>query len=359
MNKSLFVVALASVAMASCSKDEQPRASVDSDVITLKSSVLSVRGTDIDDSNLSSLYVTAFDTKDAVFFGETVFNREGTTNSFKSNPEHRWPGDGSKVRFYCYAPAAADLGGTVSLKAGEKSLADFSPKSDIKSQTDFVAACAEGTKGDGNGVNVAMNHQLTQIKIAAKCDNKTYTCKITGVKIGRPVSKASFTFPAVGAAAGVWTPSTVETDKENYKAEFATAVELNANPQSIMDANGSAMLIPQTLVAWDSTNNPKNEAGAGKTRGAYIAVKLLATSTAGKVLFDGWSAVPVPTNTVWEAGKSYTYTLDYTNGLGKVDPEEPHSPDTPEPGEDILGGNVSFKVTVTPWASENRDIDVK
>lgn len=356
MKKSLFVVALASLAIASCSKDEQSKVAVNPDVISFKSSVLSVRGAEIG-NDLASMYVTAFGKDGKIYFNQTQFNREVGSPAFKSNPEHRWPGDGSTVKFYCYAPVTNELGGTIELTETAKKLSDFAPKTAVKDQLDFIAACAEGTKADGNGVQVNFNHQLTQIKLQAKCNNATYSCKIAGVRIARPVSKGTFTFPEAGVANGSWTLGQNDADKVIYEYTLPNAISLTEAAQSLMADNGGAMLIPQLITSWDPTNNPKNEAAKG--RGAYLSVKLVATSTAGKVLFDGWSAVPFPANTTWEAGKTYNYTLDYTNGLGKVDPESPEEPDKPKPGEDILGGNISFRVDVSAWTVEERNIDVK
>ncbi|MGN0008013.1 MAG: fimbrillin family protein [Alistipes sp.] len=362
MKKSLFMIALASVAMASCSNDEPSKPIVKSDAISFKTSVLSVRGTDIDNANLQSMTVAAFDKNDAVFFAETAFNKDGS-GKFVSTPEYKWPGNGDKIKFYCYAPASATIGsGTMTFATGTKQLADFSPKTEIKDQVDFVTAFVEGSKADGNGVQVNLRHQLSQIKLKAKCDNAAYTCQIKGVKIGRPVAKGSFAFPEQVNVNGVWTPSAQETDKLNYKVEYVNAVTLTADAKDIMDVNGGAMMIPQTLTSWDTAGNPTNTTGGGKTYGAYVSVKMKVVSDAGKVLFDGWSAVPMPTNTKWEAGKIYTYTLDYSKGLGKVDPEEPKdpsNPDNPDPGEDVVGGNVSFEVTVEPWTAEDINIDVK
>lgn len=361
MKKSLFVVAMASLALASCSKDEQSKvAAVNPDVITFKSSVLSVRGTEIG-NDLPSMFVTAFDKNGKTYFTETPFNRDGATDSFKSNPEYRWPGDGGKVKFYCYAPEAVKQDAAMSLTDTEKKLSNFAPKAAVKDQLDFIVAYAEGTKGDGNGVDVKFMHQLTQIKLKAMCKNATYTCKIAGVRIARPVSKGTFTFPEAKDANGSWTLSTEEADKQIYEINLVNPVDLTEAAQSLMADNGGAMLLPQTILPWDPTNNPKNETTLGKKRGAYISVKLVATSTTGgQVLFDGWSAVPFPANTTLEAGKTYEYTLDYSNGLGKVDPESPDGGgDKPNPGDDILGGNISFRVNVTDWEVVDRKIDLK
>ena len=70
----------------------------------------------------------------------------------------------------------------------------------------------------------------------------------------------------------------------------------------------------------------------------------------------------MPVNTNWEAGKKYVYTLDFTNGAGKVDPEkeEPTDPTDPfHPGDDILGDSpIKFTVTVTEWVEEAKDINM-
>lgn len=53
--------------------------------------------------------------------------------------------------------------------------------------------------------------------------------------------------------------------------------------------------------------------------------------------------VAVAIGTKWDAGKKYIYTLDFTNGAGKVDPEkpEPTDPTDPDnPGGDIFGGAI-------------------
>ena len=57
-------------------------------------------------------------------------------------------------------------------------------------------------------------------------------------------------------------------------------------------------------------------------------------------------------NTNWEAGKKYVYTLDFSEGAGKVDPEKPDPADPNDPfnpGEDILGSPIKFTVEVSEW----------
>ena len=76
----------------------------------------------------------------------------------------------------------------------------------------------------------------------------------------------------------------------------------------------------------------------------------------GLPLNYGYAAVPIVGN--WEAGKKYTYVLDFSEGAGKVDPDQPEpdpdnstnpDPDPFEPGDDILGHAIDFTLTVTDW----------
>ena len=66
----------------------------------------------------------------------------------------------------------------------------------------------------------------------------------------------------------------------------------------------------------------------------------------------GWAAVPVDVD--WKAGKRYVYTLNYSEGIGLHDPEDP------KPGQPIRGkASISWGVTVTDWgAGTNTDVSV-
>ena len=64
----------------------------------------------------------------------------------------------------------------------------------------------------------------------------------------------------------------------------------------------------------------------------------------------GWAAVPVGVK--WERGKKYIYTLDFTNGVGIQDPEDP------KPGTPIIGGGIKFSVSVVGWDEVPSNNDV-
>ena len=66
----------------------------------------------------------------------------------------------------------------------------------------------------------------------------------------------------------------------------------------------------------------------------------------------GWAALPVATD--WKAGYEYTYVLDYSQGVGL------HDPDDPDPGAPILN-EVAVSATVKQWdapVGEHKVIDL-
>ena len=67
---------------------------------------------------------------------------------------------------------------------------------------------------------------------------------------------------------------------------------------------------------------------------------------------SAWTAVAIPAVT-WANGNKYIYTLDLSAGAGKVDPVDPgqdyDKTKDPEKGEDILGKQIFFTVTVVKW----------
>ena len=237
-------------------------------------------------------------------------------------------------------------------------MADFSPATEIANQKDFVTATASGTRAanETNGVELSFAHQLSQIEIKAKNTNTGYIYTVVGVRIGKPVSKGTFTFDT-----NKWTLTT--TEKTNYAVEYTTPPRILGTEAATMmgTANNNAMLLPQQLVAWASATDKTNNAN-----GAYIALKIQITTKDGARVYPAkakgdydWAAVAI--NTKWEAGKKYVYTLDFSNGAGKVDPEKPQPVDPTDPfkpGEDILGKPIKFTVIVTPWAPADQPVEM-
>ena len=344
-------MAMAAMLIASCSSDDVVSTNTGR-AIDFRTSV-GTRGAETTTANIDKFWVTAIDGAGANYFSQQEFTKDG--EFFTSSPLYYWPA--GKLKFFAYSPSATDLGGALTIVNATKELKDFSPAAKIADQKDFVTATASGTRVDNqiSGVALTFTHQLSQIEIKAKNSNTGYVYKVVGVRIGKPVSKGTFTFGTNGT--NKWDLTT--TEKANYAVEYATTpITLAAGAATMMGtANDNAMLLPQQLKAWTPETDKANT-----NNGAYIALKIQISTKDGARVYPAkgdydWAAVAIGTN--WEAGKKYVYTLDFSNGAGKVDPEKPQPVDPTDPfkpGEDILGKPIKFTVIVTPWAPADQPV---
>lgn len=338
---TLCLLGLSLFAFASCTTEEDEPASINKGNAIGFRPAMGTRAAETTNDNLSDITVSAF-LNNQPFFNQLAFTK-GSDNFFTSDPEYYWPGDDSPITFYAYSPATP--GGTLTLTPDTKTLTDFSPASSLADQVDFISSVATGKKStnEASGLELTFDHRLSQIEIQAKADNEAYVFKVSGIRIGQPVSKGSFDFTS-----DAWT---LGTDKAIYEDTYSTPKTLTADAVSIMGAGGNAMLLPQQLTAWDPTNDASNT-----SEGAYLSVKLQINTVAGAQVYpfpsNGdcvWAAIPIDTN--WEPGKKYIYVLDFSHGGGYVDPHDPI------PGDPIFGGPIKFTVDVTNWDSQT-PIDV-
>lgn len=382
MNKAVYLCAAATLALASCSNDETVEIAQQKGISFRTVAGLSTRGVETTQANLASMFVTAYeDGADAAYYSNVEYTREGQTNTFVSNPQFNWL-KGKTINFLALSPQATDwpvanAANAVTFdKTGNKFEAIFSevtPKDDVSDQKDLLIGNASGTENtSAAGLALTLNHVLSQIQIQAKHSNNAYTYHIKGVRIASVVGKGDYKFSAG------WT---VNTDRQTatlktYDVILDQPIELDGtvaggNLAVLMKGSAdkgydNAMLIPQQLTKWAGD---KDHSGGNFDKGTYISLLLnVKTTNGGTYLYPsgatddtqyGWAAIGIDTN--WEAGKKYIYTLDISNGCGKVDPVEPNEdpknpivkpqPDgnDPDKGEQIFGDPIKFDVTVTEW----------
>lgn len=124
----------------------------------------------------------------------------------------------------------------------------------------------------------------------------------------------------------------------------------------------NAMNIPRVVLAVD--NDGKIKANFGQLykgdNGTYYTdatktTEYTYTVPEGCTVKEfGWAALPVTCN--WEAGYVYTYTLDYSSGVGLHDPsvEDPaDSTHGPKAGDPIISDRVGVSVSVNGWQGLN------
>jgi hypothetical protein len=286
-------------------------------------------------------------------------------------------------------------------------------------------------------VPLDFRHALCQIIIKAKNSMSDYTIKVRGFKIYKAgFNQGTFSMP-VAVNIGGATPEATESPAGTWKFEDAdkttsttlyssirglynttagTGVRLYSdisnNPQTLNTgavkivgatdgSDGEAMAIPinsegNVTDAGKITGYHLGAGGNQNNDGTYIALLVQIDDKNGNPVFpaplkdtDGtvtgrisyrglpkyYGYVAAPVTIQWEAGKVYTYTLDFKDGLGISDPYQPETvdPEKYDPGtdpgegdldeekkgetdpidkgENILGKAIAFDVEVSSWGS--------
>lgn len=354
MKQKLFLAAMAAIAMTSCSNDETLEINTGTERAIDFRTAMATRATETTTGDLKEFYVTAFNENiiEAPYFKDVKFFKPENKNLFSSEDTYYYPGDGSKLTFYAYAPSAEKLNASVETvyneTTKEMTLKNFSPAETITDQVDFITANTTGSKDDAvTGVPLEFKHRLSQIEIlGVNQQQDTYRFEIKGIRIANAVSKGDFDFMK---DKDQWNLS--EEEKHIYQYDYETPITVGSLFTSLTKECGGAMLLPQQLTKWNAANDNTNEA-----KGAYISFFMRITTKDGALVYPfkaeaekgathAWAAVPI--GTTWEAGKKYRYNMSFHLGAGYVDPNQ----ETSNPGKPILDGEIEFKVTVEDWGA--------
>lgn len=369
MKKTLIGMATILVAMTSCMEDEVVdrnqgneltfRASID------KALSRSGNGNVIDLAKLKEFRVTATAAGQSNYFTNMKVTKT-SENAWSTEATYYWPT--YALGFYAYAPINVE---GVSIDNASQKITDFAPNTDVNKQVDLLVAYNTGnrTANEASGVALNFKHALSQIDVQAKCSNPNIEIVVKGIRFVNVKKKGSFTYPAQTTTAGnnttlagCWALGNEVSAGADYKASFeqSQVVTLGSDVKSINASSNNFMLVPQQLTQWEKTT----------TTGAYIAVLCRISSKDGDhktVLYPEsesdvtkFGSIIVPIDTNWEAGKKYTYTLNFCGdggGAGMVDPNpdttDPNVDPTPKPGstggDPVLGNPIKFTVSVEDW----------
>lgn len=370
MRKTLIGMATVLVAMSSCMEDEVLERN-QGNALAFRASIdkaLSRSGNEnvTDLGKLQEFKVTATIDGQSNYFTDMMVNKT-PGDAWTTAATYYWPS--YNLGFYAYAPT--NIGG-VSINDAGKKITDFAPNKDVNQQIDLLVAYNTGNRTDNELSGVALNfkHALSQIDVQAKCSNPNIEIVVKSIRFVNVKTKGSFTYPAQTTTAGngttlagCWDLGNEVSSGADYKASFGQGQEvtLTNSPKSINPSNNNFMLIPQQLAKWEKTS---------RETGAYIAVLCRISSKDGEqktILYPEsgdnaakFGSIIVPIDTNWEAGKKYTYTLNFCGdggGAGQVDPNpdtnDPNVDPNPKPGssggDPVLGNPIKFTVTVENW----------
>lgn len=376
MKKSVLLMAAATaIALSSCSSEETKDVAKSSN-ITFRSTVgLNSRGTEATTDNLKNIWVSAWADNDVVFTKEQ-FAKKGAGTTFESvGGPWFWEKD-KAYTFMAFATGKENMDGvTPTISKDNITLTDYTPNTNLADQLDLLVAQGTGTKAQNGTAGASLNfdHILSQIQIKVKNTNANLKYIIKGVRITNVEGTGSYTFKPGEAAKHNWQNQNFTTQ---YILNQGVNITLDENNKAVTDllvGDNSAMLLPQTITSWDG--RPIDMNGTDdyhQANGAYISLLINVQKKNGAGDWVqvypktdqvdetkcAWTAVAIPAVN-WENGNKYIYTLNLSKGAGKVDPAEP-GPDwtnkDPKPGDTILGEEIFFNVTVTPWVDQATNV---
>ena len=391
MKKAFYMMAAAAIALSSCSSEETTDVAK-STAISFRPTVgFNSRGAELNTTNFNDMWVYAYDLNATSgngngFEGEK-FTKQGTGNDFLPDTPLFWQA-GSELRFFAINPAKANWHGTLTFTKDDAKLTDVTIPTNIEEQKDLVIGSVTAQANnhmDGKGVDLTLNHILSQINFKAVNTNKRLTYHIAAIRIVNAKNSDTYSYNA-GTKVGTWAGNTTGkvTSELNFKdnpivldgtkkTDGATEADNYDRTTAFLTHEGhGAMLVPQSLTPWNGAEVDENTAPFDG--GSYIALLVNVRFTNGTYVYPkkangdedyGWIAVPLPTNNAagdkaeWKMGNKYIYTLNLSEGCGKVDPVNPNpdgggkvEPDgatDPKPGANIFGKPIKFTVTLAPW----------
>lgn len=352
MNKAIYIYAAAALTLASCSSDEVIHQAERADTISFRGVVgLNTRAVDMTQEKLENegMYVTTFAEDGSLVYAETLYTLQESV--WKATPPQSW-GAHSKLSFFLTHPKPSDWATGFQLTADNKTQAhEITIDEEIATQKDYVVCYLEDKqKNATNGTlnQATLKHVLSSVEIWAKNTNDAFRYEVKGIRLNGVNEKAKVNFSTESAA-----PNEATTTR-SYELTYDQAIPLGGRDQSLMGAAKHAILAPQpTDATWAAGWGGETPADAKST---YISVLVNITSKYGAQVYPagggfGWVAIAVPY--AWKSGEKYVYTLDFSDGAGRVDPKpgdavHPGAGD-PALGQPILGKRVKFGIAVAQW----------
>jgi len=384
----LYTAAVAMTMLASCSQDEsldvRPAQGITFNTAVGQATRANVM--DLDGLKTAGFNVSAFrysgtgaDKKvsDKVHFDNLSV---GWTGSAWANDVRYWPSSNEKtvvggtsyettgLDFIAYSPTALNEGASVTYASGDMTISDFAPAAACANQKDLsVAYAADQTEAASgvSGVSLTFKHSLAQVEVKARNYASDLKIDIKSVKLCNVVGKASMKL-------GVTSPTPTWTMGETTAADIAahkyatadltgTTLVNTATEATSFHTNGDYfMLLPQTSPVWQNASQTADNAA-----GAYFLVTCkIYDQEAGNTHYrfgvgtaDTWGTVAIPLvanggrgKMKWEAGKKYTYTLEFFKdggGAGYIPPTPTGDTPSGDEGKSVTPGKVNFSTSIS------------
>ena len=339
MKGNLLILAVACLALASCSNDETVATRHDPNEISFRPLIDGTTrstagpkagGTNFETGDVINVYADLYhaSTNSHSKYFQADFTKQ-STGGFTSVTKYYWPTfeSGDKLTFTAIYGATQKDGTAGIIEA-------YSPATEAASQMDVMVAKKETTAKEP-AVVLNFRHALSQIEVKVKNSDATLDFDITGVRIGYVSTTGNFTYSGGATTtqeesghttaaqtlvpASDWTPVAVTDANTNKYDQASTGTITSTKAATALTSFNSWLLIPQTQTAATAyTAATQGTAASNPTlNGSYIALELeiynyTGSTRSSKLVAKQWCYWPC--TFTWTPGFKYTYTVDLAGG---------------------------------------------
>ncbi|MFI3328137.1 MAG: fimbrillin family protein [Rikenellaceae bacterium] len=322
--------------------------------------------------------VYGVNSSDAGFFidGDSYGYNDTSSSWGWLGDSYSWPTstDSYPVEFYAFYPADDDAVDMASVDSNKSLTAAITIQS-ADSQTDLLAAVnSVDMRPVGGAISLSFDHILSQVNLNVKAGANSIV-HLQSVTFKAMVGSNTFDYVAKS-----WKPFESVTYDENVLYSYVgikkPATTITSTSSALVSDNGSLMLMPQTLVPWDTTSS-------GTAAGARVVIVYRVTDSDGGDVVGFSNAdysvgsgdvvngplfvkVGYPLEGEWVAGSSYSYVVElgglessggYYISSSYFDDEGNETnlvvDEDIVPGDTVYDEEINFTVSVGEWVSDS------
>ncbi len=308
MKHSLSItIAMLAVVMTACTQDDMHDGT---NLITFEATTSNTARSQASYSSSNppaafTVYAAKSGTSEVYINGDIINKTSNSPVTWESSATRYWPA--YTLDFHAHVNGS----GFYEYSEGTPRFKDFKPDAEASRQLDLMYAVK--TNLSRQTVRLNFRHALAQVTFSA-VNNSEYAIEISEVKIGNIHQQATFSFPSqdtdgtdvTGSWSGVESSATaiysVTFNAKSVTSEKTELTGVNASE----GGDGSLLLIPQKVTAWNPENKSDNYIGS------YFLVKVKMTDNGNTLAYNDYIAVPVAID--WKPGVRYVYTFRFFKG---------------------------------------------
>lgn len=380
MKKSLLLLSIPALLLASCSSDDVVMEAPRDNAITFAPELNSVSrsattATWTTPETFDEFFVYAYSSDpghtDNNFFNDYCVQKNKETGSWDPwDPNSIYYFPDWHLKFVAYTPNHRYATGGITGGMRQYFNVEITPQSqkikgvDLSSHRGMDICVAANDKPNNHldkKLKMKFKHTLSKFTISCVNYNPALMFEVVSAGIGGTYTTGTFTYPdftgkdEIEVTQDCWE---FYTERSRYQVGLLDSTPEEAivmGDGKVVDLSGAGLIFPQ-----NSTNDYWT--GGKEEDGLYLYISCRIRQKSAEGAYDTYllgtpndrfSTIAVPLKHDFQPGYNYKFTVNLTNG-GKFAPESNNMG-----GEPVLGGEMKFSVTTQAWEIASPDTEIK